>query len=48
MVYGKKVPVYWKNYLRPMVKFNSIAKLVVQLEDDKRHSEALLNVQNEN
>ncbi|MDE6376789.1 MAG: riboflavin biosynthesis protein RibF [Ligilactobacillus sp.] len=48
MVYGKKVTVYWKNYLRPMVKFNSIAELVAQLEADKQHSEALLNVQNEN
>ena len=48
MVYGKKVTVYWKNYLRPMVKFNSIAELIAQLEADKQHSEALLNVQNEN
>ena len=36
MVYGKKVTVSWKKYLRPMVKFATVDELIAQLKIDKQ------------
>ena len=38
-IYGKTIEVFWLEYIRDMVKFNSIDELCAQLNADKKIAE---------
>jgi riboflavin kinase/FMN adenylyltransferase len=42
-IYGRRLRVYLKQYMRPEIKFNNLEELIVQLGIDKTEAEKILN-----